>query len=290
MRKTSLDEAIRSHHARGLVLGARTALVPTSPQEAKAMAYELAQARSLGELTGQTADVLLRIHTGLELGVGVTAALREIYLVDGRAFLSARLIQALVRRSGLARYLRCTEKGSQRATWTTARVDDPDEEFSRTWTIEQAKGRGICFKKGGQSKELKANWGRYPDAMLSARALSDLCRDVYGEVLLGCDAVDVYRDEVEDLGHIIDAVVEHETVETGEAHQDVSPQLGEAPNGVRWHEWRDLGEGWWCGDWTHEGATGQVRTDGQTTQPEGEADSEVPEAVMQAVRWAMEGR
>ncbi len=242
------------------------------------MASELAKARLLGDLAGKPADVLLRIHTGLDLGVPVTVALREIYTVEGRAFLSSRLIQGLVRRSGAAKYLRCTEKTGKRATWTTARTDDPEHECARTWTIESAYYRGIAKSANGKTK---ANWARYPDAMLSARALSDLCRDVYGDVLLGAE---VWCEDDEEGGEVAEAEVIDESPAASagaDAPRAVAPRVGDAPGGIHWHDWTKTPDGHWHGEYAATDGDGVVVCDGT-----GELVEPADKRIAGAVAWA----
>lgn len=124
-------------------------------------------------LRGDPNEVLAAILTGQELGLGPMQSLRMINVIEGRPAASAELMRALVNRAGHrlsvveARQDRVTLYGRRRDTGSEAKV---------TWTIADA-----------QRAKLTSNpaWGKYPRSMLLARATSELCRQIFSDVIGG---------------------------------------------------------------------------------------------------------
>ena len=113
--------------------------------------------------------------TGRELGLSPMQSLRGIYVVNGAPVLSADLLVAVVRRSGLCGSWRVTESTPERCTITTTRVGET-EPSTRTWTMADAKRAGVTGKP---------IWAQYPAQMLRHRCAADLAREVYPDVVLG---------------------------------------------------------------------------------------------------------
>jgi hypothetical protein len=133
----------------------------------------------------EAAVILLR---GRELGLAPMQSLQAIHVVQGRPVLSADLMVALVRRSGLCASWRTVESTPETCTIETMRVDE-QQPTRKTWTMADATRAGLGPSKGG-------NWRAYPAQMLRHRCASDLAREVYPDVVLGCYT----RDEVESPG------------------------------------------------------------------------------------------
>lgn len=121
---------------------------------------------------GKLPEIMACIATGRELGLGDLEALRQIYVVDGRPTLSAELMVKLVRRRG---HSITGSVGPDEATVTGKRADNGDE-MTVTWTLKMAQRAGIAGK---------TNWQRHPEAMLWARAVSQLCRMLFADCLAG---------------------------------------------------------------------------------------------------------
>lgn len=113
--------------------------------------------------------------TGRELGLSPMQSLRGIYVVNGTPVLSADLLVAVVRRSGLCGSWRVVESTPERCTITTTRVGET-EPSTRTWTMADAKRAGVVGKP---------IWAQYPAQMLRHRCAADLAREVYPDVVLG---------------------------------------------------------------------------------------------------------
>ncbi len=151
-------------------------LAPKSLQEAMQASELFAKSALIPRtLQGKPADVLVVMLTGQELGIGPMTAFRGLFVVDGKPALYATMMLALVRRSGLAAYIREVEGNEQVAVWETKRRDT-GEIFRGKFTIDEARKAGLLAKD---------NWSKYPAAMLAARAQSMCVRKAYSEVLLG---------------------------------------------------------------------------------------------------------
>jgi hypothetical protein len=119
------------------------------------------------------ANVLVAVEYGRALGLEPMAAIQGIHVVEGKPTASAQLIGALVRNAG--HRLRVVGDDTQ-ATATIRRADDPDFEFTATWSIQRAAKANLTGK---------GVWKSYPAAMLKARAITEVARDACPEVLAG---------------------------------------------------------------------------------------------------------
>lgn len=113
------------------------------------------------------------ILTGRELEIGPMQALKQIAIIDGKASLSAELMVALIRRAGHS--ILEVERSAESCTVVGKRRDSGDE-IEVTWTITQANNAGLLSKK---------NWQNYPEAMLWARAVSQLARMLFPDLIAG---------------------------------------------------------------------------------------------------------
>lgn len=144
------------------------------------IAAEMQLARALAssnlvpkDFRGQPANILLAVNLGTALGIEPAVALTEIQIIDGKPTLSAHLQAALVRRAG--HKLRIEQKKDQ-ATATLIRTDDPDHEHRATWTMKRAEHAGLAGRGA---------WRTYPEAMLVARAVTEVIRLAASDVLIG---------------------------------------------------------------------------------------------------------
>ncbi len=118
---------------------------------------------------GRPEAALSAVLMGRELGLGDMLSLQRIYVVDGKVVLAAELIRGLIRRAGHSHtyvertYARCTIHG---------RRADSGDELDVTWTIDDAIRAGVASK---------ANWTKYPRAMLDARATTEIARALFSD-------------------------------------------------------------------------------------------------------------
>ena len=123
----------------------------------------------------KASEAAVILLTGRELGLAPMQSLRGIYVVNGTPVLSADLLVAVVRRSGLCASWRVVESTPERCTISTLRQGE-SEATTKTWTIADAKRAQVTSKP---------IWGQYPAQMLRHRCAADLAREVYPDVVLG---------------------------------------------------------------------------------------------------------
>lgn len=121
------------------------------------------------------ANVLLALEYGTALGISPVVAMQQIHVIEGKPTASAQLIGGLVRNAGHKLRVEFDRK-TMTATATIIRSDDPDYEFTAVWTMDRAKAANLTGK---------GNWRTYPDAMLKARAITEVARDACPEALFG---------------------------------------------------------------------------------------------------------
>lgn len=123
----------------------------------------------------KASEAAVILLTGRELGLAPMQSLRGIYVVNGTPVLSADLLVAVVRRSGLCASWRVVESTPERCTISTLRQGE-SEPATKTWTMGDAKRAQVTGKP---------IWGQYPAQMLRHRCAADLAREVYPDVVLG---------------------------------------------------------------------------------------------------------
>jgi hypothetical protein len=133
-------------------------------------------------LRNKPAAVAAVILYGREVGLPPMTALRTVYVVNGRVGMHAEAMRGLA----LARGHEIVYRDQTSATCRVAGRRKGDETWHEvTWTIDDARRAGLA----GQP-----NWQKYPRAMLKARATAELCRDLFGDVLGGFEAVEEIDD------------------------------------------------------------------------------------------------
>ncbi|GAA0970029.1 hypothetical protein GCM10009555_018230 [Acrocarpospora macrocephala] len=128
---------------------------------------------------GKPENVLYAIEFGRSLGIEPIAAITGVHIIEGRPSASSGLISALVRRAGhrLRVWVERDQAGRVLAAVATViRKDDPEFEFRATWTLARAQAAGLTGKQV---------WKSYPEAMLKARAISEVAREACEEELSG---------------------------------------------------------------------------------------------------------
>jgi hypothetical protein len=111
------------------------------------------------------------------------AAIRDLYVVKGKAYMSALLKVALVKKSDECDYFRCVESSAQRAVFETKRVGEGVTRFE--YTIEEAKQADLVDRPKKDGKDGKDNWEKTPKLMLRRRCASQLSDEVYPDVVRG---------------------------------------------------------------------------------------------------------
>jgi hypothetical protein len=125
---------------------------------------------------GHPEDIIAAGLMGHEVGWGVMTSLQLIHVVEGKPEISAEGMVALVRRAGHS----MTGEVSPEAATVRGKRGDNGDEMDYSFTQSDAKRADLAGK---------TNWRRYPSSMLWARAVSQLCRMLFPDVLLGMSYV-----------------------------------------------------------------------------------------------------
>lgn len=173
-------------------------------------------------------NVLLVMEHGAMLDLHPMAAINGIFIIEGKASMSANLMSAVVRGKGFK--LRVTTEGrwadgTFTATATLVRPDDPDFTFKVEWD----KGKAEQAELTG-----KDNWRHYPEAMAKARAISEVIREGATDALNGI----VYTPEelganVTEQGDVIEAELVESSLPTPTAPTATPPARKRATNGTQ---------------------------------------------------------
>lgn len=124
----------------------------------------------------QPANVFTAMAMGEALGLKPIEAINSINVIQGKPALSAELMGAMVRRAGHKLRITCT-KNPPTATATLIRKDDPDSPFTVTWDEKAAARAGLWMST--------PSWQKYPDQMMRARAVTEVCRMGAADALSG---------------------------------------------------------------------------------------------------------
>lgn len=136
---------------------------------------------------GKPADIVVAAMYGRDFGWSPTLAMQSIHVVEGNPTLSAQAMVALVRGAG---HSITGDSDNQGARLTGRRADTGDQltvEFS-VWDAERA---GLCTVNEDGSTRARSQYGKpkpwelYPQSMCWARAVSQLCRMLFADVLMG---------------------------------------------------------------------------------------------------------
>lgn len=120
-------------------------------------------------------QALVKMLAGREMGMGPIAALAGIHIIEGKPTASANAIAANVKRSGRYDY-RVVRRDDEACV--LAWFEGGEQVGESSFTAEDAKRAGLAGK---------ANWAKFPRAMLFARALTEgvrvYCPDAAGGVI-----------------------------------------------------------------------------------------------------------
>lgn len=161
-------------------------------QAAKAWSESLAMSRVVPDsYRGRPDDVLAVYLYGMELGLGLMVALRDIYMIEGRAAVAAHRQLGLLRSGGVA--ILESDSNDERA-YIVARRRDTGEVMRVEFTYAEAQkiqSRGKPLVDG-------ANWRNYRKDMLWARTVGRLSRRL-GPDLIGGSVPPYVAEEVYDF-------------------------------------------------------------------------------------------
>ena len=135
---------------------------------------------------GRSADIVAAGLAGRAFGWDVMASMRNFHVIEGSASMKPEAMLGLVRQAGHSVTI---ENESGIATAIGKRCDTGDE-HTASFTLRDAEAAGLAGKK---------NWKQYEESMLTWRAVSKLCRNLFSDVVLGAGYVP------EEVGAEVDA-------------------------------------------------------------------------------------
>ena len=165
---------------------------------AEAGIYAQAHALVPYQMRGNTGDMYLLMQIAKHLNVPFVTALRGLSFIgdkDVKPAMTAQLMSALVRNAGHT-LREQWDAETNTATATIIRKDDPSFEHVAVWDEEKARVAGLW--------ESTPTWVQYPKAMLTARAMSEVCRHAASEVLLGFSYVPEEFQTAESASRVLD--------------------------------------------------------------------------------------
>lgn len=165
---------------------------------AEADIYSRAFALIPYQMRGNAGDMYLLIQIAKHLNVPFITALRGLSFIgdkDVKPAMSAQLMSALVRNAGHT-LREQWDPETNTATAVIIRKDDPQFEHVAVWDEEKARVAGLW--------ESTPTWMQYPKAMLTARAMSEVCRHAASEVLLGFSYVPEEFQTQESASRVLD--------------------------------------------------------------------------------------
>ena len=175
----------------------KLALEPQTYEMARTVAEDMYDSGLFAVARVQAALALIQV--GRAHGLSAVTSLMEIHMIEGKPQMSAKLMVALVRKSGKADYFKLVEAGPTGAKWKTHRKDDPDPDpVFGSFTIEEAKRAllGGIASKGkdglviGTDFKPESQYAKYPEDMCVWRAAVRLIRREYSDVIGGLYATE----------------------------------------------------------------------------------------------------
>lgn len=247
----------------------RGAMTGTSLAVQIAYARELAQSDLLpGQFRKRPENVVWAVQYANMLGIHPLSAVTGIHVMDGKPTASAALMSALVRKAGHRMRVKTTgtiEAGDFAATAEITRSDDPSFTFSATWTLQRALRAGLIDRldtdQAGRvvvvSKTKKGepgNYEKYPEAMVKARAITEVAREACEEALCGVHY------SPEELGAQVDedgvVVIEGSIADEREAAERPAELPPPDPDALRADVLNATTKGEWMQAWFRHGGRG----------------------------------
>lgn len=118
-------------------------------------------------------DAAVAMIFGAEIGLPPMTALNRVVVISGKPTLDAQGMSALIRQAGHS----LTGEVSDTSATAIGRRKDTGDEMKVSFSLEDAKRAGL-IRNGGP-------WTKFPGSMCWARAVSQLARELFSDVLMG---------------------------------------------------------------------------------------------------------
>ena len=136
------------------------------------------------------AEAVTRVVLGAGVGLPPMIALQQIANVNGRYCIWGDALQAIVRKSGLCKYIQVWTEGEDDnlvGFARTVREGEGDVVHEQSFSIKEAKQAKLTAPKG---KFTNTPWILYPKRMVVNRARTYLLRNVYADILMGMSSAE----------------------------------------------------------------------------------------------------
>ena len=137
-------------------------------------------------MQGRPDEITAAILFGRALGMDPMVSLQTIHVIEKRPSVSANAMRGLAQAGGVK--FRLDDSNDTRVVMSASAPGDKAW-TTVTWTMDRADKMGLTGKP---------NWKKMPQAMLVARATSELCRLVAANILIG---LPYSVEELQDLPH-----------------------------------------------------------------------------------------
>ncbi len=181
-----------------------------SLDEIEKLAKHFVQSGLFGIGQNSFSQSVIKMLAGKELGIAPFTAVKEIYIIEGKLALSAHLIGALIKKTGLYNY-KIIEHNNNKCSIDFTKNNELLG--NSTFTIDDAKTAGLIKDKGAYQK--------IPKNMLYARALTNGANWHCPEVFRG----GVYTPEQLQEDSFIDAQIEQPTQKEIEQKNHIINQI-----------------------------------------------------------------
>jgi len=152
----------------------RSACAPSSLAQIQRLAEVVAASGLYG--VRSVDDAMVRMVTGMELGLSCMQSLRGVYVINGKPSLDASLMMGVcLSRRDVCDYFVLIESSKTKAVYEAKRHGAP-QPVRMEWTIEQARAAKLTGK---------GTWEAFPENMLRARCSSNLARAVFPDLVNG---------------------------------------------------------------------------------------------------------
>lgn len=180
----SITPALRDEHVRDMTIPDPAGTGNAASAELVAWAEGLAAAHRIASalcvtsfapahFRGKPEESAAAIMYGAEVGFTPTQSLQNLYSISGKPALYARAMVALVQAAGHEVW---TEEKTDESVTVCGRRRGSDRVTTETWTTARAQRAGYTSNK---------KYATDPQAMLYARAASDVCRQIAADTLAG---------------------------------------------------------------------------------------------------------
>jgi len=134
---------------------------------------------------GKPDDIFACVMLGAELGFQPMLSLNSIVMIQGNATLKAQTMLAVVKSKCKDAIISIEVDEEKKIAIVKGQRDASDPGYTSTWDLSKAKSMGLLGKD---------NWLKQPTTMLRWRAVSEMCKMVFADILMGIYSTEEFID------------------------------------------------------------------------------------------------